>query len=197
MFRIAKDRLTEISESGRPFNFTLLTVDTHFPDGYVCNLCSNDYPRTVANVIKCADNQVCDFVEWCRQQPFYEDTVIVITGDHPRMDSPLVAGVDWYDRYIYNCFINVECDDSVADKNRMFCTLDIFPTVLSSMGFDIEGDRLGLGTNMFSHQRTLVEEIGLYELEEQLQFRSEYYISEFAPELIRQGNADKGDIVNE
>ena len=196
MFRIAKDRLTEISESGRPFNFTLLTVDTHFPDGYVCNLCSNDYPQTAANVIKCADNQVCDFVEWCRQQPFYEDTVIVITGDHPRMDSSLVADIDWYDRYIYNCFINAECDDSVADKNRKFCTLDIFPTVLCSMGFDIEGDRLGLGTNMFSHQRTLVEEIGLYELEEQLQSRSEYYISEFAPELVRQENAAKGDIVN-
>jgi len=65
------------------------------------------------------------------------------------------------------------------------------------MGFDIEGDRLGLGTNMFSHQRTLVEEIGLYEFEEQLQSRSEYYISEFAPELVRQENVDKGDIVNE
>ena len=50
---------------------------------------------------------------------------------------------------------------------------------------------------MFSHQRTLVEEIGLYEFEEQLQSRSEYYISEFAPELVRQENVDKGDIVNE
>ncbi len=193
MFRIAKDRLTEISESGRPFNFTLLTVDTHFPNGYVCDLCSSDYQQIAANVIKCADNQVCSFVEWCRQQPFYEDTVIVITGDHPRMDSALVADIDWYDRYVYNCFINAEYDGSFADKNRLFSALDIFPTVLSSLGFDIEGDRLGLGTNMFSHQRTLAEEIGLFELEEMLQSRSDYYISEFAPELVRQKNAAEED----
>ena len=196
LFKIAKKRLEEISKSSQPFNFTLLTVDTHFPDGYICGICQNDYPEIAANVIKCTDDQVCDFIEWCQQQPFYEDTVIVITGDHPRMDGALVGNVDWYDRSIYNCFINAECYDSISDKNREFTTLDIFPTVISSLGFDIEGDRLGLGTNMFSHQRTLLEEMGIDELEAQLQSRSEYYISEFAPELGYKENPAKGDIVN-
>ncbi len=197
LFKIAKERLSEISKSSQPFNFTLLTVDTHFPDGYVCNLCGSDYPETAANVIKCTDNQVCDFVEWCMQQPFYEDTVIVITGDHPRMDSVLVEDIDWYDRKIYNCFINAEPNTGIANTNREFTTLDIFPTVISSLGFDIEGNRLGLGTDMFSHQRTLLEEIGLGELEGQLQTNSKYYISEFAPEIGQQKNTAKGDIVNE
>lgn len=196
LFKIAKDRLSEISKSEQPFNFTLLTVDTHFPDGYICNLCQSDYPQTAANVIKCTDNQVCDFIEWCQQQPFYQDTVIVITGDHPRMDSVLVEDVGWYDRTIYNCFINAEHDNALADKNRQFSVLDIFPTVISSLGFDIEGERLGLGTNMFSHQRTILEELGVGELETLLQSRSEYYISEFAPELAEHENTAKGDIVN-
>lgn len=196
MFSIAKDRLAEISKSDRPFNLTLITVDTHFPNGLICSICPNDYPEIAANVVNCADNQVCDFVEWCQQQPFYEDTVIVITGDHPRMDNALVDGVDWYDRTIYNCFINAEHGDSIANKNRQFSTLDIFPTVVSSLGFDIEGERLGLGTNMFSGQSTLMEQIGLDEMESQLQRRSGYYVYKFAPELLQKESTAMGEIVN-
>ena len=27
----------------KPFNLTMLTVDTHFPNGYICDLCENKY----------------------------------------------------------------------------------------------------------------------------------------------------------
>ena len=39
LFSFAKDRLTEIAAEGEPFNFTMLTADTHFEDGYPCELC--------------------------------------------------------------------------------------------------------------------------------------------------------------
>ena len=64
LFAFAKDRLTALGKEEGPFNFTMLTVDTHYPDGYVCRLCDDEYAEQYANVIKCSDNQVADFVEW-------------------------------------------------------------------------------------------------------------------------------------
>ena len=66
----------------------------------------------------------------------------------------------------------------------MFTSLDMFPTVLAAMGFEIEGERLGLGTNVYSTTPTLCEEIGEgkagYDmLEAEVSKYSEYYKKKF------------------
>lgn len=184
LYQIAKDELTRLSQSGRPFNFTMLTADTHFPDGYICEQCGNEYDETAANVVACTDRQLSEFIAWCKEQPFFEDTVIVITGDHPRMDTALVDGVAWGDRTVYDCFINPAVNGPIAETGRFSTTLDVFPTTLSAMGFEIEGNRLGLGTNLFSNQRTLAEELGIDRLQQELQQNSDFYIATFVPELM-------------
>lgn len=63
-----------------PFNLTMLTVDTHFEDGYMCEKCPNDYGDQYANVMACSSKQVYEFIEWVKQQPFYDNTTIVLSG---------------------------------------------------------------------------------------------------------------------
>lgn len=184
LYQIAKDELLRLSESDQPFNLTMLTVDTHATDGYICNLCQDEYKNKTANVVSCADRQLAEFLSWCKEQPFYENTAIVITGDHPRMDASLVEGQDWYERMVYNCFINAEKPEVIRTENHACMTFDLFPSILSAMGYQIEGDRLGLGTNLFSQQTTLVEQLGMEEVEAQLAVHSDYYIRNFAPELM-------------
>ena len=179
LFKIAKDELKGLAESSQPFNLTLLTVDTHHVGGYKCKLCGNKYSENLANVVECQDNQVYDFVNWCKTQDFFKDTVIVLTGDHPRMDSILVDGISYYDRTVYNCFINAQ-KKTAHVKNRVFTTLDMFPTVLSAMGFEIEGDKFGLGTDLFSPSKTLSEELGFSVLNAELSKFSKYYIDNFS-----------------
>ena len=118
------------------------------------------------------------------EQPFYENSVIVIMGDHPRMDTVLVEGVDWNSRRIYNCIINGEVPEQSRMVNREFSTYDMFPTVLAALGYNIEGNRLGLGTNLYSNEKTLSEQIPLTELEPQLAMNSDFYLEKFAPELL-------------
>ncbi len=132
----------------------------------------------------CTDRQVGEFVAWCQQQDFYKDTVIIITGDHPRMDAVLVDNTPWIERGVYNCFINAAQSGPVAQQNRQLCALDIFPTALSALGFDIQGERLGLGTNLFSSQRTLAESLGLERIDAELMVQSNFYVEHFAPELL-------------
>lgn len=184
LYEIAKQEATRLAAEDRRFNLTILTADTHFPDGYICDLCQDDHPEVAGNVVACADRQVGDFIRWCKTQPFFKDTVIVICGDHPRMDAVLVRGVKWENRRVYDCFINAANEEAVTNKNRRCAALDMFPTTLSAMGFSIEGDRLGLGTNLFSDVPTLAETMGFAQLDSELNKHSEFYINKFAPELI-------------
>lgn len=180
LYEIAKRELTEMAKGDTPFNFSMLTVDTHHVGGYLCDACSYDYFNKTANVVNCADSQLYAFVEWCKQQPFYEDSVIIITGDHPRMDTSLIGDTEFYDRTIYNCFLNTDTAALGQTQNRVWTSLDMFPTTLSALGFSIEGDRLGLGTNLFSDKQTLAEELGYDYLEDEVSKYSEYYIKKFS-----------------
>ena len=158
----------------------MLTVDTHHVDGYKCDYCGEEYSENYENVISCSSKQVYAFVEWIKQQDFYENTTVVICGDHKSMDAGYFdRNVDCeYERHMYNCFINssVSCDDT---KNREFSTMDIFPTTLAAMGCRIEGDRLGLGVNLFSDEQTLCEKYGTQWLNEELSKSSAYYMPKF------------------
>lgn len=184
LFNIAKEEITRLAQDDKPFNFEMLTVDTHTKSGYICDLCNADeYDTQIANVIKCSDRQVYAFVEWCKQQDFYDDTIIIITGDHQLMNPSMVKHLEDYDnlvRPIYNCFLNCGNSEDYNTTNRVFTPMDIFPTTLSSLGFTWDGDYLGLGTNMFSSSKTLAEIIGYDKLYSELQKNSKYYVKNFS-----------------
>ena len=130
--------------------------------------------------MSCSSAQVEEFVQWLEQQPFYENTTIVITGDHLSMDKGYFnRNVDEdYVRRNYNCFINSAVDTDF-DKNRQFSALDMFPTTLAAMGCTIEGNRLGLGVNLFSGEKTLIEIMGYEKFDRQISMSSDYYAVNF------------------
>ena len=179
LFEAARLELQELADKGEPFNFTMLTCDTHFPDGYVCQDCQNEYPEQYPTVTRCSSRRIYEFILWIQQQPFYENTTIILCGDHLTMDPDFMQDVDEdYERTVYNCIINAPLEP-VQEKNREFGTYDMFPTTLAAMGVQIEGDRLGLGTNLFSSKQTLCEKYGFETLDWELQKRSEFYNTRF------------------
>lgn len=189
LYQYAKQELTKIAESEQPFNFVLLTVDTHASDGYMCELCDNKYPETYANTIACASRQVCQFVDWAKEQDWYENTTIIITGDHLSMKSDFWEDIGDYDRKIYNCFINLPKGLAVnRTTNREFSIIDMFPTSLAAIGVNIEGERLGLGTNLFSDEQTVPEKLGLDTFNAELKRYSSYYYNHF---IVAGGDNEK------
>ncbi len=165
---IAKKELTTMSNDG-PFNYTILTSNPHFMDGYVEKSCSNKFDKQYLNSFYCEDYIVSEFIHWLEKQDFYKDTTIVLVGDHLTMQHGIFEG----NRTIYNTYIN--SIDSDNNKNRVFTNLDIYPTTLGALGVNIEGDRLGLGTNMFSSRKTLAEEYGLKKFRKELNKNSIFY----------------------
>ncbi len=182
LFEYAKQELTEISQRGEPFAFTMLTMDTHHINGYTCALCEKDYPEPYENVIACASKQVGAFVEWIQAQPFYENTTIVITGDHFSMDAQYFTRnvPKGYTRHGYNCIINAPIQPENT-QNRVFSSLDMYPTTLAALGCQIPGDRLGLGVNLFSSRKTLPEIYGYEAFYLELQKFTAYYDAFYQP----------------
>ena len=116
-------------------------VDTHFEDGYICEDCQDTYESDqYANVIACSSKQVGEFVKWVQEQAFYENTTIVISGDHPTMDSDFCEDVDKsYNRKVFTTYINSAVEVK-GDTYRQYSTFDNFPTTLASLGVEIEGN---------------------------------------------------------
>lgn len=175
LFEYAKEKLTELGSGDQPFNFTMLTVDTHFEDGYKCEFCGNEYGDNVySDVYACASRQVSEFVRWIQSQEFYENTTIVLVGDHCTMDSDYCAEIGQdYSRRVYTSYINSAAELKNPEWRREYSTFDNFPTTLASLGVEIEGDRLGLGVNLFSNRYSLLEMYGEEMFQEELQKRSE------------------------
>lgn len=199
LFEYAKDQILDLAAQDAPFNFTMLTVDTHFEGGYVCALCRSDHAQKYSNVIACSSRQVGEFIGWLQEQDFYDNTTVVLSGDHNCMSKTYFASDGGYTRTTYNAFINLPGEltapwvhwytteegedvgliDSEAlaalTHGRQFCSMDLFPTTLASLGVHIEGERLGLGTNLFSGKQTLIEEMGLSAFTEELNKVSRFY----------------------
>lgn len=178
LFDFAKDELIELSSRDEPFNLQLLTADTHFTDGYLDPSCPQEYSEQYDNVYRCSSAMVDQFVRWIQDQPFMDNTTIVITGDHLGMQTSYydkkITTPD-YQRTIYNAFINPAISP-IKKSDRLFTSFDIYPTVLASMGVVINGDKLGLGVNLFSEQMTLTEYYGnITSLNLELDKRSQLY----------------------
>lgn len=183
LYEWARLEISRMASEPGPFAVTVLTADTHAPDGFRCPLCEDQFAEPYQNCFACASRQAADFLEWLRAQPFWADTTVLVCGDHLAMDPGFfqrtrAGGLE--SRHVYNCLLNPAPGLDVSRcKNREFSPMDLFPTVLSAIGCHIPGSRLGLGTDLFSPLPTLCERKGTAWLNEEIQKRSGFYLLRF------------------
>ena len=53
--------------------------------------------------------------------------------------------------------------------------MDMYPTTLVALGADIPGNRLGLGTNLFSGKKTILETLKFEKMNDSLKKNSSFY----------------------
>ena len=126
-----------------------------------------------------------------------ENTTIVINGDHLSMDPNFFKDFDPnYRRTCFNLILNPtpNCTSAPDTRfhNREWATFDMLPTMLASIGVEIEGNKLGIGTNLFSDTPTLFERDGTDFVNEELEKRSNFYNEHILVDWSRVGG-DKKD----
>ena len=133
LFKLAFERYQSLEAAGSPFNLSLLTLDTHPPDGRPSPGCpkyaaSNN---TMLQAVHCTDYLVGKFVDALSRQPGWENTVVVIMSDHLMMrnDAQSLYPKD-YHRQPALLVLNAGKGDRPV---RMYHT-DIAPTLLDLLG---------------------------------------------------------------
>lgn len=176
LFAFAKEEIIKLAQGDKPFNFTMLTVDTHHIGGYTCEDCRHEFENNYDNVLACSSKRVKEFIDWIKTQDFYENTTIVISGDHCTMDNNYIRAE--YDgsapRRVYSCVLNAAVEP-VRETKRQYYPMDLYPTTLAAMGVQIDGERIGLGTNLFSDKETILEKYGNKKVQQELAKGSLFY----------------------
>ena len=186
LFEFAKAELDSLSKLPEPFFFSMLTVDAHYPNGWFDEATcpefkpeTNDLNETYKAVLRCTSKQFGAFFEWLERQPWFENTTVVLVGDHLFMgqvfipeDFKVQAKRD-STRHWLDVFVNSAVEPPT--RTRRFTSFDILPSVLEAAGFEIEGHALGLGRSLFSSESTLLEKLGLDSLNSELRKKTEQY----------------------
>lgn len=177
LFEFARDELKNLADSADNFALYLLTNNTHSPDFFIESTCGA-IESNYQNAINCVDLLIGEFIAWIRTQDFYENTTILIVGDH-LMNTNLPLPRE--SRKIYNAFINphfydlrtksanqkMDCHDSTRcaksrnddlTKSRNLSHFDFAPLILDSLGICTKS--FGLGRNPLLGQ-TLLESNGV------------------------------------
>ena len=165
----------------------MLTVDTHFPDGYKCGLCQENHTEKIENVFECADRQLESFIEWAKTQSWFNNTTIVITGDHNYLDALLNNFITRNSdlgkkeisesRRFLDIIINPVPELNGVNQIRKFSSFDVMPTVLEALGNKIEGKGIYLGRSLFSEEPTLVEKYDALFVENETMTKNTVYES--------------------
>ena len=134
------------------------------------------------DVVTCSDKEIGNFVNWIKEQPFAQNTVIILVGDHITMGNDVFEQiVKNPNREIINIFIEPTGKRNISE-NRVFSTMDFAPTILSLAGAEIKTNSFGLGRNLLTANPTLLEEMGNTFIEELERF-SKYYQTFFSKEF--------------
>lgn len=132
-----------------PFLLTLITTDTHAPNGFPSKRCLvNKNKPKLSETFKCSSGFIAQFIQSLKNEGLLKNTVVVIMGDHPFAVAKTTALPFPKPRYVYFRIFGQDVRIPTRDTMTHF---DVAPTILDSLGILQSPDqRLGLGYSLYS-----------------------------------------------
>ncbi|MBG6185386.1 phosphoglycerol transferase [Arthrobacter sp. CAN_A214] len=154
----ARDEIDELYaeavRTGRPFNLSMLTLDTHEPV-HVYDYCDVDTQNEVTSVFSCSMTQVAGFVDYMKEKGYLDDTAVVIMGDHLKHMSAGDAFHEQLDDHDNRTIFNriwVPGQDRNSTLRPGVDQLNMYPTILEAAGLTLKDREAGLGVSAFASQ---------------------------------------------
>lgn len=166
----AYKRFKALADTKEPFALFLLTLDTHPPIGHKTPSCHDqiyaDGKSSILNAVHCSDRLVSSFIS--RIEQYVDgDLIVVVASDHLQMRNDIHDFLITHDAQRENLFFVRGKGIESKLIERSATTLDIFPTLLTLLGW--EADSVALGRNLLDPRATLMEKYGKEKLYSSLQ----------------------------
>lgn len=141
LFSYALERINAQAASGQPFMSVLLTISNHPP--YIVPEYFNPQNREPHDaIVEYADNSIRRFMDEARQQPWWENTLFVLLGDHGKLvgnpECEMPQCHNHIPLMIYGNGIAPETIDSYCGQ------IDVAPTLLGMLGIGYVRNNFGV-----------------------------------------------------
>ena len=150
LFELALDELRSLENKTQPYLLTLLTLDTHHPNGLPSKSCKKlaDNRDAMSNAIYCSDQLISQFISEAMKIADMKDTIIVLFSDHLSLRNTLWSILKDNKKRRRLAFMIF--DDSAATASNIRGThFDVAPTMLEAAGF-ADYPKIGAGISLFT-----------------------------------------------
>lgn len=146
----AKAELLALQATGSPFFLSLLTLDTHeYP--YFHPYCEQTTDVALTSVTRCSMKAVADLLDFLEDQGFLDNTVVVITGDHTKILAQENAYFEELSSLKHRSIFNrIWAPEAGTIQAANVDQIQLFPTILEAMGFQIKDSRAGIAVSAYS-----------------------------------------------
>lgn len=147
----AEQTVEQLRAAGKPFNLTMITLDTHEPPGVFAD-CHTDDALAMETSVACSMKAVAGFLNYLKTHHYLDDTVVMVMGDHEKM---LLAGSEFSDLLAkasdHRIVMRVWSPDPVTFSRDDADQLSVLPTTLELLGFTVPDGRAGLGVSFIGN----------------------------------------------
>lgn len=146
LFEFALAEFDRLSGGEDSFALTVLTLDTHHPEGYLSKSCEGiryaDGANPMLNALHCTDKLVSEFIEGVRSRA--PETLIVVSSDHLALPNSATHLLNTLPRR--NLLFVLDSTQAGRAEDEAATLFDIGPTILSFLG--VTGITLGFGRDL-------------------------------------------------
>jgi phosphoglycerol transferase len=157
-------------EDDGPWGVVNLSLAGHAPSGFPSQTCLDRQGefdgQDILYSVECSAWLARNLIERLESEGLLDNTVVVVLSDHLTMRVSVWDQLTALDRD--NTLIMLGDKLEPQRIRRDASMLDVFPTLLDALGFDLEENRAGLGASLLSDKSTLVEVHGMNLLNERL-----------------------------
>lgn len=159
LFDFVIEEVRELASGDAPWNLTTLTIGGHAPHGYPAQRCLDRQGEfdgvDILYSVECNAWLTRELLDDLAAEGLLDNTLVVIVSDH------LTMRVSAWDELITgprdNTFMLLGNELAPQRIERESSMVDVFPTILEALGFEIHQHRAGLGASLLSPVQTLLE----------------------------------------
>ncbi|GHA55302.1 hypothetical protein GCM10008927_21540 [Amylibacter ulvae] len=158
LFDKARDELSYLASQDKPFVFSMLTLSTHGPDGFLDTTCEpEDVEKTgsgIPDAIRCTAIHLQELNQFLDEKGLSENTIVAVMSDHFARSSSMTSSLSSNQDARRNLFYYSDgSQPRTIDKEGI--ALDIYPTLLNAMGYDLVDGRANMGVSLLSETPSL------------------------------------------
>ena len=149
--------LDYLAAQPNPFILSFLTIATHGPDAYLDTDCTPppEGQSKIPAAIGCSFDALIKFYDYVEKKGLSNDTIFVVMSDHLARENTLSQSL--YDQEVRKNLFFVKNADTQAKISKLASPLDIYPTLLELLGYEIENSQANMGVSILSENESMIQ----------------------------------------